>query len=135
MAILDINKLLKDYDSLELPMEILPSSSMMQVQSDKRGVIRRARAVVRNSSASLGVNLISMAIGIGRAQDEDTSLATDINSHASAIADPTKQLTANEERLTVVANVHVGKHDVDDDIGHPLCSLVDPDSSHMLAHT
>ena len=61
-----------------------------------------------------------MAIGIGRAQDEDTSLATDIKSHASAIADPTEQLTATEERLTVVANVHVGKHDVDDDVGHPL---------------
>ena len=66
------------------------------------------------------MNLISMAIGIGRAEDEDTSLATGIKSHAKAIADATKQLTATEERLTVVANVHVGKHDVDDDVGHPL---------------
>ena len=77
----------------------------MQLQSDERGVARRARAVVRNSSESPGVNSISMAIGnenvdfrvslfhqeqadddnkktyclvgIVRAEDEDTSLAID----------------------------------------------------------
>ena len=63
VTIHDTNKLPKDYDSLELPKEILPSSSMMQVQSDKRGVARRARAVVRNSSESPDVNSISMVIG------------------------------------------------------------------------
>ena len=33
----------------------------------------------------------SCLIDIGRAQDEDTSLATDIERHASVIADPTEQ--------------------------------------------
>ena len=157
VAIHDAIKLLNDYDSLELHKDFLPSPSLMQLQSDKRGVARRARAVVRNSSSSPGVNLISIAlgnknvdfekvipmiekrvslfqqeltddddkktyclIGIGKAEDGYTSLTIDIKSHESAIADPTEQLTATEERLTAVANMHVGKHDVDDDVGHPL---------------
>ena len=89
-----------DNDSLELFKETLPSPSLMQLQGDKRGVVRRAHAVVRKSSGSLGLNLISMAIGIGRAEDEHTSLATDIKSHVSAIADPAEQLTGTGERLT-----------------------------------
>ena len=32
-----------------------------------------------------------ISIDIGRAQDEDTSLATDIERHASVIVDPTEQ--------------------------------------------
>ena len=80
-----INKLLMDSDSLELCKETLPSRSVMQVQSDKRRVVRRTHAVKRNSSRSPGMKLISMEIDICRAQDEDTSLATDINS------DPTEQ--------------------------------------------
>ena len=99
VTICDINKLPNDSDTPELFKETLPSPSLMQLQGDKRGVIRRARAVVRNSSESPGVNLISMAIGIGIAEDEDT----DIKSHASAIADPTEQLAATGERLTSVS--------------------------------
>ena len=91
VAFHDINKLLMDSDSLELFKETLPSPSVMHVQSDKRRVVRRAHAVERNSSRSRGMKLIPMEIGIGRAQDEDMSLATDINSHASAIGDPTEQ--------------------------------------------
>ena len=91
VSIHDINKLLMDSHSFELFKETLPSPSVMQVQSDKRGVVRRTHAVKRNSSRSPGMKLFSVEIGIGRAQDEDTSLATDINSHASAIADPTEQ--------------------------------------------
>ena len=45
VTIHDTTKLLNDYDSIELPMEILPSPSLMQLQSEKRGVARRARAV------------------------------------------------------------------------------------------
>ena len=59
-------------------------------------------------------------VGIDREKNGDTSLAIDTKSHGSAITDPTEQLTATEERLTVVANVHVGKQDVDNDIGHLL---------------
>ena len=94
---------LNDNDDLELSKEILPGPSLMQVQSDKRGVACRARAVVRDSSGSSGMNLISMAIGSGRAEDEFTSLSTDIKSHASAIAGPTDQLTGTGERLTSVS--------------------------------
>ena len=89
VAIHDINKLPNDNDSLELFKETFPSQSLMQLQGDKRGVVRRARAVVRKSSGSPGMNLISMAIGIGRAEDADTSLAIDTKSHESTIADPT----------------------------------------------
>ena len=46
------NKLPNDSDSLELFTETLPSPIMMQIQSDETEVIRRARAVVRNSSSS-----------------------------------------------------------------------------------
>ena len=63
MTIHYTNKLLNDNDSLELFKETLPSPSMMQIQSDRRGVACRARAVVRNSSGSPGVNLISTALG------------------------------------------------------------------------
>ena len=83
----DVNKLPNDSDSFELFEESLPSPSVIQVQSDGRGVVHRARAVARKSSRSPGIDLISM--GIDRAQDEDTSLATDIKSHASATGDPT----------------------------------------------
>ena len=103
MTIRDINKLPNDSDSLELFKEILPSPGPIQLQSDKRRVTRRARAV--NSSESPDVNSISMEVGnenvdfrvslfqqeqtddddkktyclvgIGRAEDEDTSLAID----------------------------------------------------------
>ena len=80
-----------DNDNLELFKETLPSPSVMQVQSDRKRVVRRARALVRKSSRSPGMDLISMATGIGRAQDEGTSLATDIKSHANAVAGPTEQ--------------------------------------------
>ena len=49
VSIHDINKLLMDSDSFELFKETLPSPSVMQVQSDKRGVVRRTHAVNRNS--------------------------------------------------------------------------------------
>ena len=103
VTIRDINKLPNDSDSLEFFKEILPSPGPIQLQSDKRRVTRRARAV--NSSESPDVNSISMEIGnenvdfrvslfqqeqtddddkktyclvgIGRAEDEDTSLAID----------------------------------------------------------
>ena len=103
VTIRDINKLPNDTDSLEFFKEILPSPGPIQLQSDKRGVTRRARAVFRNSSELPDVNSISMKIGneivdfrvslfqqeqadddnkktfclvgIGRAGDEDTSLA------------------------------------------------------------
>ena len=101
VAIRDVNKLPNGSDSFELFEETLPSPSVMQVQSDGRGVVRRARALARKSSRSPGMALISM--GIDRTQDEDTSLATDIKSHANAIADPTEQLTGTGERLTSVS--------------------------------
>ena len=63
VTIHDTNKLPNYSDSLELFKETVPSPSMMQVQSDKRGVACRARAVVRNSSESPDVNSTSMAIG------------------------------------------------------------------------
>ena len=66
VTIHDINKLLKDSDSHELFKEILPSPSMMQVQSDKSGVACRACAVVRNSSGSSRVNLIPLALNSKR---------------------------------------------------------------------
>ena len=84
VAIHDTNKLLNDNGSLELFEETLPSPSLMQLQSDKRGVTRRARAVVRNSSGSPGVNLISMALGNEKGDpgvvdtlDTDTALVRD----------------------------------------------------------
>ena len=105
VTIHDTNKLLNDNDSLEFFKETLPSPSLVQPQSDKRSVARQARAVVRNSSGSPGVNLISVSlfqqehaddddkktyclISIGRAEDGDTSLAIDTKSHETAIADP-----------------------------------------------
>ena len=60
VTIRDTNKLLNDNDSLVLFKETLPSPSLMQVQSDKRGVTRRARAVVRNSSESPGEEMVSL---------------------------------------------------------------------------
>ena len=128
----DTNKLPNDIDDLELSKEILPGVSLTQLQSGKRGDTRRTRAVVGKSSGSPGVNLISMAIGIGRAQDGDISLAIDIKSDGSAIADPTEQLTATEEQLTTVANMHVGKHDVDNDVGHPLGANTDAMNSDII---
>ena len=81
------NKLeeLKDSDSFELFDESLPSPSVIQVQSDGRGVVRRARAVARKSSRSPDMD---------RAQDEDTSLANDIKSHAGTTDDPHCSSTA-----------------------------------------
>ena len=114
MTVHDTNKLPNASDNLELFKETFPSPIMMQVQS-KRGVTCRARAVIRDSSGSsrdVG-KVISMTedvvslfqqkqddddnektsclIDTGRAQDEDTSLTTDIKSHASAITEPTEQ--------------------------------------------
>ena len=127
VAIFDINKLQNDCDSLELFKETLPRPIMMQVQSDKREVARRPRAVVRNSSGSSRnvrkvtsrtedvVSLFqqeqddddnkktSCLIDIGRAEDADTSLAVDTKSHESAIADPT---AAAQHRSTQQHNYH-----------------------------
>ena len=66
VTIHDTNKLPNDGDNLELFKETLPSPSLMQLQSDKRGVAHRARAVVGNSSGSSRVNLISLAINSKR---------------------------------------------------------------------
>ena len=52
MTVHDTNKLPNDSDNLELFKEILLSPIMMQVQSNKKGVACRARAVIRNSSGS-----------------------------------------------------------------------------------
>ena len=127
VAICDINKLPNDSDSLELFNETLPRPIMMQVQSDKREVARRARAVVRNSSGSsrnvrkvifMTEDVVSLfqqeqddddnkktscLIDIGRAEDADTSLAIDTKSHESAIADPT---AAAQHRSTQQHNYH-----------------------------
>ena len=62
VTIHDTNKLPNDNENLELFKEILPGTSLTQLQSDKRGVTRRTRAVVRDSSASPGVNLISVSL-------------------------------------------------------------------------
>ena len=96
MTVHDTIKLLNDYDSLELPKEILPSSSMMQVPSDKRGVACRARAVVKKSSGSPGEEMMSSFDGdnknmycstsVDRTKGEDKSLAIDIKSHESGSA-------------------------------------------------
>ena len=51
---------------------------------------------------------------VDRAKGEGKSLAIDIKSQWSAIAEPTEQLTVTEERLTAVANA--GKYDLDDDV-------------------
>ena len=96
VAIRDVNKLPNDNDSFELFEEALPSPSVMQVQSDGRGVVRRARAVARKSSRPPGKDTIST--GTDRTQDEDTSLATDIKNDANANADPTEQLIGTGER-------------------------------------
>ena len=101
VTIRDVNKLPNDSASFELFDESLPSPSVIQVQSDGRGVVRRARAVARKSSRSPGMDLISM--GMVRAQDEDTSLANDIKSHASATDDPT---AAAQHRSTQQHNNH-----------------------------
>ena len=85
---------LKDSDSFELFDESLPSPSVIQVQSDGRGVVRRARAVARKSSRSPDMD---------RAQDEDTSLANDIKSHAGTTDDPT---AAAQHRSTQQHNNH-----------------------------
>ena len=58
----DTIKLLNDDDSLELFKVTLPSQTQMQLQNDKRGVARRARAAPRNSPGSPRVNWISMAL-------------------------------------------------------------------------
>ena len=52
----DTIKLLNHEDSLELFKVILPSQTLMQLENDKRGVARRARAAPRNSPGSLRVN-------------------------------------------------------------------------------
>ena len=57
----DTIKLLNDDDSLELFKVTLPSQTQMQLQNDKRGVARRARAAPRNSPGSPRVNWISIA--------------------------------------------------------------------------
>ena len=57
----DTIKLLNDDDSLELFKVMLPIQTQMQLQNDKRGVARRARAAPRNSPGSPRVNWISTA--------------------------------------------------------------------------
>ena len=57
----DTIKLLNDDDSLELFKVILPIQTQMQLQNDKRGVARRARAAPRNLPGLPHVNWISMA--------------------------------------------------------------------------
>ena len=49
----DVIELLNDDDRLELLKAILPLSTKMQLQNDKRKVARRPRAALRNSSGSL----------------------------------------------------------------------------------
>ena len=61
VTIHDTNKLLNN-DSLELFKETAPSPSLMQLQSDKGGVARRARTVVKTSLGSSRVN--SMSLGL-----------------------------------------------------------------------
>ena len=136
MTVHDTNKLPNDSDNLELLEETLPCPIMMHVQSNKRGVACRARAVIRNSSgSSRGVGkVISMTedvvslfqqeqddddnektsclIDIGRAQDEDTSLANDIKRNASVIADPTEQQLhwhSNQQQSTRQAMQQMGE--------------------------
>ena len=58
----DITKLLNNDDSLELFKESLPSPTLVPRQSDKSGVARRARAVLRNLPRSPRVNLMFMAL-------------------------------------------------------------------------
>ena len=104
VAIRDINKLPNDSDNLELFKETLPSPIMMQVQSNKRGASGSSRDVGKVISMTKDVVSLlqqeqddddnkktSCLIDIGRAQDDDTSLATDMKSHVSTIADPTEQ--------------------------------------------
>ena len=84
-----------DNDNLELFKEILPGPSLMQVQSDKRGIAHRARAMVRKSSGSPGEEMMSPFDGdnkktccstsVDRTKGEDRPLAIDI-SHESVSA-------------------------------------------------
>ena len=62
VTIHDTNKLLNDNDSLELFKETVPSPSLMQLQSDKRGVAHRARTVVKTSLGSSRVNSMSLRL-------------------------------------------------------------------------
>ena len=106
VAVPDTIKLLNDYDSLELPKEILTSPSLMQLQSDRRGVARRARTVVRKSPGSPGEELVSLfqqkhtngddkkmycSTNVDRTEGEVKSLAIDIKSHESVSAAKTPQ--------------------------------------------
>ena len=113
VAVHDTIKLLNDYDSLELPKEILPSPSLMQLQSDKRGVARRARAVVRKSSGSPGEEMVSLfqrkqtdgdnkkaycSTSVDRTKGEDKSLAIDMKSHESVSAAKHRSNRSTQQR-------------------------------------
>ena len=117
VTIQDTTKLLNDNDSLELFKETLLSPILMQLQSNKRGVACRARAVVRNSSGSPGQEMVSLfhqkqtdgdhkktycSTSVDR-KGEDKFLSIDIKSLESATADPIERLTGTEERLMSVS--------------------------------
>ena len=61
-------KLLNEDDGLELLKQTWPSLTLIQLQSDKRGISRRSRVVLRNSPGSFRVNWISMALS-GKSAD------------------------------------------------------------------
>ena len=113
VTIHDTTKLLNDYESLELPEEILPSSSMMQVQSDKRGVACRECAVVRKSSGSPGEEMASVfqqkqtdgdnkktccSASVDRTKGEDKSLAIDISHESVSAAQHRSNLTQQRKQ-------------------------------------
>ena len=107
---------LNDNDDLELFKETSPSPSLMQLQSDRRGVAHRAN-LLRSSrvnvekATSMTDEVVSSfqqeqddddnkktscLIDIDRGEDADTSPAIDIKSHESTVAGRTEQLTGSE---------------------------------------
>ena len=114
-------KLLNFDDSLELFEVTLPSPTLLQVRKNRRGVARQARALLSLSPGSARVNLLTMALSgksvdftkvismieqedvfvdsIDRLEDEEKSLATDIEGHKRVSSDFTEQLSGTEERL------------------------------------
>ena len=99
VTIHDTTKLLNDCDSLELPKEISPSPSLMQLQSDKGGVAHRARAVVRKSSGPPGDNKKTYcSTSVDRTKGEDKSLAIDSKSHEFVSAAQHRSIRSTQQR-------------------------------------